>query len=159
MQIRVRATAVRSMTLLAILCFILEALVAYRALALRDLQQAALQFQLNAQQVERALNPVAVFKDRNAPEPLASLAMLDRVIMDACCAVPLQLLNEAHKASNLNDYSWAYTELLRGLDSYATSGREQIAIMLQTNVWLPYIAAVVLIVGFLIACKSCKIIF
>lgn len=151
MQIRVRATAVRSMTLLAILCFILEALVAYRALALRDLQQAALQFQLNAQQVERALNPVAVFKDRNAPEPLASLAMLDRVIMDACCAVPLQLLNEAHKASNLNDYSRAYTELLRGLDSYATSGREQIAIMLQTNVWLPYIAAVVLIVGFLIA--------
>ena len=151
MQIRVRAAAVRSMTLLAILCFILEALVAYRALALRDLQQAALQFQLNAQQVERALNPVAVFKDRNAPEPLASLAMLDRVIMDACCAVPLQLLNEAHKASNLNDYSRAYTELLRGLDSYATSGREQIAIMLQTNVWLPYIAAVVLIVGFLIA--------
>ncbi len=151
MQIRVRAAAVRSMTLLAILCFILEALVAYRALALRDLQQAALQFQLNAQQVERALNPVAVFKDRNAPEPLASLAMLDRVIMDACCAVPLQLLNEAHKASNLNDYSRAYTELLRGLDSYATSGREQIAIMLQTNIWLPYIAAVVLIVGFLIA--------
>ena len=151
MQIRVRAAAVRSMTLLAILCFILEALVAYRALALRDLQQAALQFQLNAQQVERALNPVAVFKDRNAPEPLASLAMLDRVIMDECCAVPLQLLNEAHKASNLNDYSRAYTELLRGLDSYAASGREQIAIMLQTNVWLPYIAAVVLIVGFLIA--------
>ena len=151
MQIRVRAAAVRSMTLLAILCFILEALVAYRALALRDLQQAALQFQLNAQQVERALNPVAVFKDRNAPEPLASLAMLDRVIMDACCAVPLQLLNEAHKASNLNDYSRAYTELLRGLDSYAASGREQISIMLQTNVWLPYIAAVVLIVGFLIA--------
>ena len=151
MQIRVRATAVRSMTLLAILCFILEALVAYRVFALRDLQQAALQFQLNAQQVERALNPVAVFKDRNAPEPLASLAMLDRVIMDACCAVPLQLLNEAHKASNLNDYSRAYTELLRGLDSYATSGREQIAIMLQTNIWLPYIAAVVLIVGFLIA--------
>ena len=151
MQIRVRATAVRSMTLLAILCFILEALVAYRVFALRDLQQAALQFQLNAQQVERALNPVAVFKDRNAPEPLASLAMLDRVIMDACCAVPLQLLNEAHKASNLNDYSRAYTELLRGLDSYATSRREQIAIMLQTNVWLPYIAAVVLIVGFLIA--------
>ncbi|MDA7840004.1 ATP-binding protein [Luminiphilus sp.] len=151
MQIRVRATAVRSMTLLAILCFILEALVAYRVFALRDLQQAALQFQLNAQHVERALNPAAVFKDRNAPEPLASLAMLDRVIMDACCAVPLQLLNEAHKASNLNDYSRAYTELLRGLDSYATSGREQIAIMLQTNVWLPYIAAVVLIVGFLIA--------
>ena len=151
MQIRVRATAVRSMTLLAILCFILEALVAYRVFALRDLQQAALQFQLNAQQVERALNPAAVFKDRNAPEPLASLAMLDRVIMDACCAVPLQLLNEAHKASNLNDYSRAYTELLRGLDSYAASGREQIAIMLQTNVWLPYIAAVVLIVGFLIA--------
>ena len=151
MQIRVRAAAVRSMTLLAILCFILEALVAYRALALRDLQQAALQFQLNAQQVERALNPVAVFKDRNAPEPLASLAMLDRVIMDECCAVPLQLLNKAHKASNLNDYSRAYTELLRGLDSYATSGREQIAIMLQTNIWLPYIAAVVLIVGFLIA--------
>mgnify|MGYP000247378727 FL=1 len=151
MQIRVRATAVRSMTLLAILCFILEALVAYRVFALRDLQQAALQFQLNAQQVERALNPAAVFKDRNAPEPLASLAMLDRVIMDACCAVPLQLLNEAHKASNLNDYSRAYTELLRGLDSYAASGREQISIMLQTNVWLPYIAAVVLIVGFLIA--------
>ena len=151
MQIRVRATAVRSMTLLAILCFILEALVAYRVFALRDLQQAALQFQLNAQQVERAFNPAAVFKDRNAPEPLASLAMLDRVIMDACCAVPLQLLNEAHKASNLNDYSRAYTELLRGLDSYAASGREQIAIMLQTNVWLPYIAAVVLIVGFLIA--------
>ena len=151
MQIRVRAAAVRSMTLLAILCFILEALVAYRVFALRDLQQAALQFQLNAQHVERALNPAAVFKDRNAPEPLASLAMLDRVIMDACCAVPLQLLNEAHKASNLNDYSRAYTELLRGLDSYATSGREQIAIMLQTNVWLPYIAAVVLIVGFLIA--------
>ena len=151
MQIRVRATAVRSMTLLAILCFILEALVAYRVFALRDLQQAALQFQLNAQHVERALNPAAVFKDRNAPEPLASLAMLDRVIMDACCAVPLQLLNEAHKASNLNDYSRAYTELLRGLDSYATSGREQIAIMLQTNIWLPYIAAVVLIVGFLIA--------
>ena len=151
MQIRVRAAAVRSMTLLAILCFILEALVAYRALALRDLQQAALQFQLNAQQVERALNPVAVFKDRNAPEPLASLAMLDRVIMDECCAVPLQLLNKAHKASNLNDYSRAYTELLRGLDSYAASRREQIAIMLQTNVWLPYIAAVVLIVGFLIA--------
>jgi signal transduction histidine kinase len=139
------------MTLLAILCFILEALVAYRVFALRDLQQAALQFQLNAQQVERALNPAAVFKDRNAPEPLASLAMLDRVIMDACCAVPLQLLNEAHKASNLNDYSRAYTELLRGLDSYAASGREQISIMLQTNVWLPYIAAVVLIVGFLIA--------
>ena len=151
MQIRVRATAVRSMTLLAILCFILEALVAYRVFALRDLQQAALQFQLNAQQVERALNPAAVFKDRNAPEPLASLAMLDRVIMDACCAVPLQLLNEAHKASNLNDYSRAYTELLRGLDSYAASEREQISIMLQTNVWLPYIAAVVLIVGFLIA--------
>lgn len=151
MQIRVRATAVRSMTLLAILCFILEALVAYRVFALRDLQQAALQFQLNAQQVERALNPAAVFKDRNAPEPLASLAMLDSVIMDACCAVPLQLLNEAHKASNLNDYSRAYTELLRGLDSYAASGREQISIMLQTNVWLPYIAAVVLIVGFLIA--------
>ena len=151
MQIRVRATAVRSMTLLAILCFILEALVAYRVFALRDLQQAALQFQLNAQQVERAFNPAAVFKDRNAPEPLASLAMLDRVIMDACCAVPLQLLNEAHKASNLNDYSRAYTELLRGLDSYAASGREQISIMLQTNVWLPYIAAVVLIVGFLIA--------
>ena len=151
MQIRVRATAVRSMTLLAILCFILEALVAYRVFALRDLQQAALQFQLNAQHVERALNPAAVFKDRNAPEPLASLAMLDRVIMDACCAVPLQLLNEAHKASNLNDYSRAYTELLRGLDSYAASGREQISIMLQTNVWLPYIAAVVLIVGFLIA--------
>ena len=151
MQIRVRATAVRSMTLLAILCFILEALVAYRVFALRDLQQAALQFQLNAQQVERALNPAAVFKDRNAPEPLASLAMLDRVIMDACCAVPLQLLNEAHKASNLNDYSRAYNELLRGLDSYAASGREQISIMLQTNVWLPYIAAVVLIVGFLIA--------
>ena len=80
MQIRVRAAAVRSMTLLAILCFILEALVAYRVFALRDLQQAALQFQLNAQQVERALNPAAVFKDRNAPEPLASLAMLDRVI-------------------------------------------------------------------------------
>jgi len=139
------------MTLLAILCFILEALVAYRVFALRDLQQAALQFQLNAQQVERAFNPAAVFKDRNAPEPLASLAMLDRVIMDACCAVPLQLLNEAHKASNLNDYSRAYTELLRGLDSYAASGREQISIMLQTNVWLPYIAAVVLIVGFLIA--------
>jgi signal transduction histidine kinase len=139
------------MTLLAILCFILEALVAYRVFALRDLQQAALQFQLNAQQVERALNPAAVFKDRNAPEPLASLAMLDRVIMDACCAVPLQLLNEAHKASNLNDYSRAYTELLRGLDSYAASEREQISIMLQTNVWLPYIAAVVLIVGFLIA--------
>ena len=151
MQIRVRATAVRSMTLLAILCFILEALVAYRVFALRDLQQAALQFQLNAQQVERAFNPAAVFKDRNAPEPLASLAMLDSVIMDACCAVPLQLLNEAHKASNLNDYSRAYTELLRGLDSYAASGREQISIMLQTNVWLPYIAAVVLIVGFLIA--------
>ena len=151
MQIRVRATAVRSMTLLAILCFILEALVAYRVFALRDLQQAALQFQLNAQQVERAFNPAAVFKDRNAPEPLASLAMLDRVIIDACCAVPLQLLNEAHKASNLNDYSRAYTELLRGLDSYAASGREQIAIMLQTNIWLPYIAAVVLIVGFLIA--------
>ena len=151
MQIRVRATAVRSMTLLAILCFILEALVAYRVFALRDLQQAALQFQLNAQQVERAFNPAAVFKDRNAPEPLASLAMLDRVIMDACCAVPLQLLNEAHKASNLNDYSRAYTELLRGLDSYAASEREQISIMLQTNVWLPYIAAVVLIVGFLIA--------
>ncbi len=151
MQIRVRATAVRSMTLLAILCFILEALVAYRVFALRDLQQAALQFQLNAQQVERALNPAAVFKDRNAPEPLASLAMFDRVIMDECCAVPLQLLNEAHKASNFNDYSRAYTELLRGLDSYATSEREQIAVMLQTNVWLPYIAAVVLIVGFLIA--------
>jgi signal transduction histidine kinase len=151
MQIRVRAAAVRSMTLLAILCFILEALVAYRALALRDLQQAALQFQLNAQQVERALNPVVVFKDRNAPEPLASLAMLDRVIMDECCAVPLQLLNKAHKASNLNGYSRAYTELLRGLDSYAASRHEQIAIMLQTNVWLPYIAAVVLIVGFLIA--------
>lgn len=151
MQIRVRATAVRSMTLLAILCFILEALVAYRVFALRDLQQAALQFQLNAQQVERAFNPAAVFKDRNAPEPLASLAMLDSVIIDSCCAVPLQLLNEAHKASNLNDYSRAYTELLRGLDSYAASGREQISIMLQTNVWLPYIAAVVLIVGFLIA--------
>ena len=151
MQIRVRATAVRSMTLLAILCFILEALVAYRVFALRDLQQAALQFQLNAQQVERALNPAAVFKDRNAPEPLASLAMLDRVIMDECCAVPLQLLNKAHKASNLNDYSRAYTELLRGQDSYAASSHEQIAIMLQTNVWLPYIAAVVLIVGFLIA--------
>ena len=151
MQIRVRATAVRSMTLLAILCFILEALVAYRVFALRDLQQAALQFQLNAQQVERAFNPAAVFKDRNAPEPLASLAMLDSVIVDACCAVPLQLLNEAHKASNLNDYSRAYTELLRGLDSYAASEREQISIMLQTNVWLPYIAAVVLIAGFLIA--------
>ena len=92
-----------------------------------------------------------MFKDRNAPEPLASLAMFDRVIMDECCAVPLQLLNEAHKASNFNDYSRAYTELLRGLDSYATSEREQIAVMLQTNVWLPYIAAVVLIVGFLIA--------
>ena len=56
MQIRVRATAVRSMTLLAILCFILEALVAYRVFALRDLQQAVLEFQLNAQQVERGGN-------------------------------------------------------------------------------------------------------
>ena len=151
MQIRVRATAVRSMTLLAILCFILEALVAYRVFALRDLQQAVLEFQLNAQQVERALNPAAVFNDRSAPEPLASLAMLDSVIVDECCAVPLQLLNQAHKASNFNDYSRAYTELLRGLDGYATAERDQITLMLQTNVWLPYIAAAVLIAGFLIA--------
>ena len=151
MQIRVRATAVRSMTLLAALCFVLEGLVAYRVFALRDLHQTALQFQVNAQEVERALNPAVVFKDRNAPEPLASLSVLDADIIDQCCAVALQLIDEAHTAASFNDYSRAYTELLRGLDGHAALRREQIATVLQTNVWLPYIAAAVLLVSFLIA--------
>lgn len=151
MRIRVRATAVRSMTLLAALCFILEGLVVYRIFALRDLHQTALQFQVNAQQVERALNPAVVFKDRNAPEPLTSLSVLDGDVIDQCCAVALQLINEAHTTSSFNDYSRAYTELLRGLDGHAALRREQIATVLQTNVWLPYIAAAVLLVSFLIA--------
>ena len=151
MQIRVRATAVRSMTLLAALCFVLEGLVAYRVFALRDLHQTALQFQVNAQEVERALNPAVVFKDRNAPEPLASLSVLDADIIDQCCAVALQLIDEAHTAASFNDYSRAYSELLRGLDGHAALRREQIATVLQTNVWLPYIAAAVLLVSFLIA--------
>ena len=65
MQIRMRATAVRSLTLLAILCFILEALVVYRLFALRDLQQSVLQLQVEAQQVERALSPTIIFSDRD----------------------------------------------------------------------------------------------
>ncbi|MDG1066168.1 MAG: ATP-binding protein [Luminiphilus sp.] len=151
MQIRMRATAVRSMTLLAILCFILEALVVYRVFALRDLQQSVLQLQVEAQQAERALSPMVIFKDRNAPAPLMALSLRDDVVSDACCAVPLQLLNEAHKATNFNDYSRAYSELLRGLDDYSAVRRDQIASMLKTNAWLPYIAIVVLIAVFVIA--------
>ncbi|MDG1013329.1 MAG: ATP-binding protein [Luminiphilus sp.] len=151
MQIRMRATAVRSMTLLAILCFILEALVVYRVFALRDLQQSVLQLQVEAQQAERALSPMVIFKDRSAPRPLMALSLRDDVVSDACCAVPLQLLNEAHKATNFNDYSRAYSELLRGLDDYSAVRRDQIASMLKTNAWLPYIAIVVLIAVFVIA--------
>ena len=93
MQIRMRATAVRSLTLLAILCFLLEALVVYRLFALRDLQQSVLQLQVEAQQVERALSPTIIFSDRDAPIPLVALSLRDDVVSDACCAVPLQLLN------------------------------------------------------------------
>ena len=151
MQIRMRATAVRSLTLLAILCFILEALVVYRLFVLRDLQQSVLQLQVEAQQVERALSPTVIFSDRDAPIPLVALSLRDDVVSDACCAVPLQLLNEAHKASSLNDYSRAYSELLRGLDGYSAVRRDQINSMLKTNAWLPYIATVILVAVFLIA--------
>ena len=151
MQIRMRATAVRSLTLLAILCFILEALVVYRLFVLRDLQQSVLQLQVEAQQVERALSPTIIFSDRDAPIPLVALSLRDDVVSDACCAVPLQLLNEAHKASSLNDYSRAYSELLRGLDGYSAVRRDQIDSMLKTNAWLPYIATVILVAVFLIA--------
>ena len=151
MQIRIRASAIRSLTLLAILCFVLEALVAYRASALRDLQHAVLQLQVDAQRLERALQPAVVFEDLNAPGLMEVTPFRDSVGLDACCAVALQLLEEAHTDSNLNDYSRAYDELLRGLDNYSALGRDEIVNMRRTNAWLPYIAAVILIAVFLVA--------
>ena len=151
MQIRIRASAIRSLTLLAILCFVLEALVAYRASALRDLQHAVLQLQVDAQRLERALQPAVVFEDLNAPGLMEVTPFRDSVGLDACCAVALQLLEEAHTVSNFNDYSRAYNELLRGLDNYSALGRDEIVNMRRTNAWLPYIAAVILIAVFLIA--------
>lgn len=151
MQIRIRASAIRSLTLLAILCFVLEALVAYRAFALRDLQHAVLHLQVDAQRLERALQPAVVFEDLNAPGLMEVTPFRDSVGLDACCAVSLQLLKEAHTNSNFNDYSRAYDELLRGLDNYSALGRDEIAKMRRANVWLPYIAAAILIAVFLIA--------
>ena len=151
MQIRMRATAVRSLTLLAILCFILEALVLYRVFSLGDLQQNALQLEVDARQVERAFNPAVIFEDRNAPEPLILLSSRHGAVLDACCAVALQLLNDAHNSSDFSDYSRAYSELLLGLDSYSAARRDEISGLLRTNAWLPYIAVFVLVAVFMIA--------
>ena len=146
-----RATAVRSMTLLVILCFVLEALVVYRAFALRDLQQAVLQIQVEAQQLERNLRPAVVFEDRVAPRPLNITKSQGNFSLDDCCMVAHQLLKEAHEASSFSDYSRAYDELLRDLDGYSAAGRNEIKAMLRTNAWLPYIAGIILVAVFLIA--------